>query len=588
MEPISQFASSILALVRQDRPEEALPALAGFFRLVQSDAGDQILQLENRLSRWKQEKRKGLEPEQVEYQRIVQGIIEIIQEIEATPEDYQVSEEQLSALLPRVEPMPVAAPKQKWGRLILILVVCLGFVGGIQYFSYWTEESQKKQEASLQNFDVLVLPFTSLVQAGNEQMAVEKALMDRIQTLAERNRLPVTVRFQEVKQSLKNPLTEGRAQQLGEKALVDLVIWGDYEKHANWDSTLFNFRYVYLDSILEEAPFSNSGETGFLSANSLAEFNSGTLTGRIEDMVYWSLGIREVFEENFREANQLLLQITPRADRAFSTIAFNIAYAYAGSGQSDSAKIFYNKVIQLDPEYADAYNNLGVLWQQEREIDSALLNYEQAVLFAPEYPLYIRNRGIAREQLGQLELAMSDYNEAILLAPKDGISYRVRGALYMTLDSLDAARRDFDQAWELGFEDPIQHYLQGVIDSRDTPPRTASAFAHFDRAIAEDSSAQFFNGRGDFYRRLKQYEFALADVETAIQLDSNFGISYGTRAEIYAQQGNSELFYAHITHAFEKGVPVWEFIQDSAYDAYREAPAFQGLLEQYRPDSLAP
>lgn len=588
MEPISQFASSILALVRQDRPEEALPVLAGFFRLTRPDDGDQILQLENRLSRWKQEKRKGLEPEQVEYQRIVQGIIEIIQEIEAAPEDYQVSEEQLNALLPRVEPLPAAAPKQKWGRLVLIIVACLGFVGGVQYFSYWSVESEKKQVASLQNFDVLVLPFTSLVQAGNEQMAVEKALMDRIQILADRHQLPVTVRFQEVKQSLKNPLNESRAQQLGKKALVDLVIWGDYEKQANWDSTLFNFRYVYLDSMLEETPFSNSGETGFLSANSLAEFNSGTLTGRIEDMVYWSLGIREVFEENFRAANQLLLQITPRADRAFATVAYNIAYAYAGSGQSDSANFFYNKVLQLDPEYADAYNNLGVLWHQEREIDSARWYYEQAVILAPEIPLYTRNRGIAREQLGQLELAMADYNEAIVLAPKEGISYRVRGALYMTLDSLGAARRDFDQAWELGFEDPIQHYLRGVIDSRENPPRTESAFAHFDRAIAGDSSAQFFNGRGDFYRRLGQLEPALKDIETAIQLDSNFGISYGTRAEIYAQQGNSELFYAHITRAFEKGVPVWTFLADSAYDHYRDAPPFQVLLKQYGPDSLVP
>lgn len=588
MEPISQFASSILALVRQDRPEEALPALAGFFRLTRSDAGDQILQLENRLSRWKQEKRKGLEPEQVEYQRIVQGIIEIIQEIEAAPEDYQVSAEQLRALLPPAEALPVASPKQKWGRLLVILAVCLGFVGGVQYFSYWAAETEKKEAASLQNFDVLVLPFTSLVQGGTEQMAVEKALMDRIQTLAERNQLPVTVRFKEVKQSLENPINGDRAQQLGKKALVDLVIWGDYEKQANWDSTLFNFRYVYLDSILEETPFSDVGETGFISANSLAEFNSGTLTGRIEDMVYWSLGIREVFKENYREANQLFLHITPRVDRAFATIAYNIAYAYAGYGQPDSAKLFYNKVLKLDAEYADAYNNRGVLWQQERNIDSALWDYQQAVKWAPESSLYRRNRGIAREQLGQLERAMADYNEAIALNPEDGISYRVRGALYMVLDSLDAARKDFDQAWELGFEDPIQHYLRGVIDSHEDPPRLASAFAHFERAIAGDSTAEFFNGRGDLYRRLGQLEPALADIETAIQLDSNFGIAYGTRAEIYAQQGKPELFYANITRAFEKGVPVWTFLADSAYDHYRDAPPFQALLKQYGPDSLVP
>ena len=68
--------------------------------------------------------------------------------------------------------------------------------------------------------------------------------------------------------------------------------------------------------------------------------------------------------------NQTLELIT---DFPKSSILYNICgVANAGLGQLDSAIISYEKAIEIKPNYADAYNNLGNTLRKQGKLDQAL------------------------------------------------------------------------------------------------------------------------------------------------------------------------------------------------------------------------
>lgn len=54
-------------------------------------------------------------------------------------------------------------------------------------------------------------------------------------------------------------------------------------------------------------------------------------------------------------------------------------------GDLDTAFTFYQKAIQLDPNYAVVYNDLGVLYETKGEFDRAEENYHQAIKVDPRY-----------------------------------------------------------------------------------------------------------------------------------------------------------------------------------------------------------
>lgn len=576
MDQIGKFTQALFALVEQDRLQESLDALRAYYQLTASEDEMAVILLKGRLSNWENEQREGLKPDPVERRRIAHSITEIGKRLAET--DPELSQEQLAAITPTVS-MPVAV-RSKNGQYLLVGLASIAFFFGLQYLGHWLTQKQEIREASLNTFDVVILPFGSYANDGGGRLAVEKALLDRMKAVGDQNKLPLTVRYREVKTSLTDPLDAAKARRIGLRQLADLVIWGDYEKQVGWDSTLFNFRYVNLDSAVYQAPFGEKGETGFQRASSLAALNAGTITGRIEDMVYWAFGMRAYMTGEYEQAIHLLNKVQDREDRAFADVFFFRAYTYSELGKKDSALHYYNRALALNPEDPDSYNNRGNLFLDKLQSDSAIADYEKAIQLNEKEPIFWRNKGIALQGLGQHAAAMAHFNRAIELNPDLGASYRIRGALYAVLDSTERALNDFDKALALGYEDALLYFLRGNI--RINEKAYESALADNIRAVALDSTAEHLNGRANAYRLLGEYERALDDLAAAIELDSTYFLAYGTRAEVYAHQGKTEAFYREITRALEKGCPVWAYSHDPVYDPYRDTPRFQALLKRYQ------
>ena len=115
----------------------------------------------------------------------------------------------------------------------------------------------------------------------------------------------------------------------------------------------------------------------------------------------------------------------------------------------DKAFRDYNKAIELNPEYSNAYNNRGNVFDNKGELDKAFRDYNKAIELNPEYSNAYLGRGNVFYNKGELDKAFRDYNEAIELNPKDANAYLGRGNVFYNKGEMDKAIRDYNKAIEL-------------------------------------------------------------------------------------------------------------------------------------------
>jgi len=85
----------------------------------------------------------------------------------------------------------------------------------------------------------------------------------------------------------------------------------------------------------------------------------------------------------------------------------------------------FRKVIELNPENASAYYNLGMMLAQDStRLGEAETVYHKAIVLEPNNAQYIYRLGLLlHEELHHLEEAETAYRQAIALAPDDPFFY---------------------------------------------------------------------------------------------------------------------------------------------------------------------
>lgn len=86
---------------------------------------------------------------------------------------------------------------------------------------------------------------------------------------------------------------------------------------------------------------------------------------------------------------------------------------------------FFQRAVKIDPDYSDAYNNLGYAHAKIGKFDAAIPFYKKAVsnlFYATPEKAYV-NMGKAYYRLGRYEEAALAYKEAIKRAPNFDLAY---------------------------------------------------------------------------------------------------------------------------------------------------------------------
>ena len=106
----------------------------------------------------------------------------------------------------------------------------------------------------------------------------------------------------------------------------------------------------------------------------------------------------------------------------------------------------YEKAIELNPNFAVAYNNRGLTYAKLNQHEIAIEDYNKAIELNPDYAEAYNNRGNAYAKLNQSEGAIEDYNKAIKLNPNLADAYGNRGRTYKEIGNYEGSARDLKKA----------------------------------------------------------------------------------------------------------------------------------------------
>ncbi len=124
---------------------------------------------------------------------------------------------------------------------------------------------------------------------------------------------------------------------------------------------------------------------------------------------------------------------------------------------------------------AHAFFAIGCLLWQGGKAEKALSAYDTAIQLQPDYAEVYNNRGNIKSGLGSHDAALDDYDEAIRLNPNFMNAYINRGIVQLGLNDIDEARSNLQTALELSeqqrnpdFKSLVEEWLQRLnqMDSK--------------------------------------------------------------------------------------------------------------------------
>jgi hypothetical protein len=202
------------------------------------------------------------------------------------------------------------------------------------------------------------------------------------------------------------------------------VIIYNYVKYYPWTlqlRSMQNWRLVYLDGLAAVfTPDSNNAAVPTLALSSLPPDET---PGARESSLSWLEGFYRpvdyaVMDQRHRSMFRSQMNPeTPGQERTQQAVAFfNDANRLYRQGDVRGALAAYDSAVALNPSYAKAFNNRGILRASAlKDLKGAIADFSQAIGIDPGYGDAYLGRGTALFFLNDTEKACSDWKQAMSL-----------------------------------------------------------------------------------------------------------------------------------------------------------------------------
>jgi len=122
------------------------------------------------------------------------------------------------------------------------------------------------------------------------------------------------------------------------------------------------------------------------------------------------------------------------------------------TGNYEKAIELYNEAIQIESNFYEAHNNLGLTYFEIGNIDNAIAEYSQALLVKPNYiggePAHI-NFTNALKRKGLSTQSINLYKQVVERLPENLIQHCILGHLYEEAKMYDAAAKEYEATLSL-------------------------------------------------------------------------------------------------------------------------------------------
>ncbi|MDC1418515.1 tetratricopeptide repeat protein, partial [Candidatus Thioglobus sp.] len=128
-------------------------------------------------------------------------------------------------------------------------------------------------------------------------------------------------------------------------------------------------------------------------------------------------------------------------------VLFNILGAcYKSLGQLENASKMFKNAFTLQPKYAEAHFNHGVVLRAMGELVLALESYKNAIVLLPNYPDAHNNLGNVFRDLGRPEEAIECYEWAVAYRPEFAEAHNNLGIVQSDMGQLNLSLKSYEKA----------------------------------------------------------------------------------------------------------------------------------------------
>jgi len=214
----------------------------------------------------------------------------------------------------------------------------------------------------------------------------------------------------------------------------------------------------------------------------------------------------------WKNSETLWTYVIEKYPRQIPVAYFNRGHDRYKNNRPDKAIEDFSTVVEINPDYLQAYINRGLIYLEKNDIKNALQDYNRSLdlidtsgnILNPSISNALGNRGLIYSRMGQYQKALADFDLAIKLNPSNPNNYLNRAFAYMQLREYDKAIQDF------------------------------TVCNKFDPA-----NSDIINNRGVCYLHRGDLKSALDDFNKAIELNGGNPSYYINRASVYLKSGNA-------------------------------------------------
>ena len=141
----------------------------------------------------------------------------------------------------------------------------------------------------------------------------------------------------------------------------------------------------------------------------------------------------------------------------------NLAALCGMQGRFEELIDLLNKAIELNPDYPEAHNNLGIALQKRGDLNEAILSFNRALKLKKNFPEAYNNLGIAHQEQGELNKAITSFHKAIKLRPGYAEAHYNLGNTFKDKEDLDSAINCYTTAIKLKPNYADAHNNLGVV-----------------------------------------------------------------------------------------------------------------------------
>ena len=171
--------------------------------------------------------------------------------------------------------------------------------------------------------------------------------------------------------------------------------------------------------------------------------------GTQESLIEGQHALSELFQAGHEAITQLHI-IT--VEQEISSLKNHTSRDYYKAGNVYAAKAdfyraiaAYNKSIERNPHYFEAYLDRGVAYGAVGNFDHALAEFNKAIELNPNDPRIYMNRANVYKFKKESDKVVADYSKAIELNPDLADAYLERGLFYKSAGHTSKAIKDFDR-----------------------------------------------------------------------------------------------------------------------------------------------